>query len=92
MLLTLSTCMLESQALAPDGRGGPSLKTSDLPSCVPCCTNCPAWWRPHRRYNEQIAIPLAVRVAAGWNREIRRKSMLARVTAMYFGGPSSTQS
>lgn len=34
MLLTLSTCMLESQALAPDGRGGPSLKTSDLPSCA----------------------------------------------------------
>lgn len=30
--LTLSTCMLESQALARDGRGGPSLKTSDLPS------------------------------------------------------------
>ncbi|KAG6361005.1 hypothetical protein INS49_009224 [Diaporthe citri] len=22
-------------ALAPDGRGGPSLKTSDLPSCAP---------------------------------------------------------
>lgn len=33
MLLTLSTCMLESQALALDGRGGPSLKASDLLSC-----------------------------------------------------------
>lgn len=32
VLLTLSTCMSESQALALDGRGGPSLKTSDLPS------------------------------------------------------------
>lgn len=33
MLLPLSTCMLESQALwPPGGRGGPSLKTSDLPS------------------------------------------------------------
>lgn len=32
MLLTLSSCMLGSQALAPDGRGGPSLRTSDLPS------------------------------------------------------------
>lgn len=32
MLLTLSACMLESLALAPGVRSGPSLKTSDLPS------------------------------------------------------------
>lgn len=39
----------QCQALAPGGRGGPSLKASEpaqLPKSCHCVTNCSAWWRP----------------------------------------------
>lgn len=83
--------MFDFPVLAPGGRGGPSLKASDLPSRA-------MWYelfslgdgRIGNTTSRQVAIHLAVHVAAGWNRETRR--MLARVMVMYFGGPGSARS